>query len=227
MGIELASLNTGAPRDLAAADGRAFRSSIARSPVGAPMHCSLDGLPGDGCEYRLHHDRERAINLFDLADYAALEALLGRPLSVPAFGENLTTRGYPTAEARVGDRLRVGGALIEVSHPREPCGNITRLHDSSKIVKWMRDECLTGCYARVVEPGAMAPDSSIALESRGPAAWTIAALDRAMFRDIEDEAQGAALMALAVLSPNWKRSYAEQFAKRTGRALQSPATEAK
>ena len=37
------------------------------------------------------------------------------------FGENFTTVGLLEDEVCVGDKLRVGGALIQVTQPRVPC----------------------------------------------------------------------------------------------------------
>ena len=220
--FELISLNVGAPRTLTSPDGATFVSSIDRTPTAEPQHCSIDGLPGDSCEYRYHHNQDRAINVFDLEDYTPLLELLDADLPIPSFGENLTTRGLPGTEARVGDRLRVGDALLEISHPREPCGNITRLHGAPRLVKWMRESNITGYYCRVIEEGVIGPDSEITLIERGLERWTIEALDHAMFHNIENEETGKELMNVAPLSIHWKRSYAEQYNKRTKRELTLP-----
>ena len=38
-----------------------------------------------------------------------------------ALGENLTTRGLDIRDLRIGDQLRAGGAMLEITQPRGPC----------------------------------------------------------------------------------------------------------
>ena len=45
----------------------------------------------------------------------------GYPLFYGALGENLTTRGIESADIRIGDQIRAGGALLEITQPRGPC----------------------------------------------------------------------------------------------------------
>jgi MOSC domain-containing protein YiiM len=37
------------------------------------------------------------------------------------FGENLTVEGLADNEVCIGDRFRIGGAVVEVSQPRDTC----------------------------------------------------------------------------------------------------------
>ena len=43
------------------------------------------------------------------------------PFSWGKFGENLTTEGLRENTLYIGDRLRVGSAILKVTHPRMPC----------------------------------------------------------------------------------------------------------
>jgi MOSC domain-containing protein YiiM len=45
----------------------------------------------------------------------------GYPLFYGALGENLTTRGLTIRDIRIGDQIRAGGALLEITKPRGPC----------------------------------------------------------------------------------------------------------
>ena len=45
----------------------------------------------------------------------------GYPLFYGALGENLTTRGLEIRDLRIGDQLRAGGAMLEITQPRGPC----------------------------------------------------------------------------------------------------------
>jgi len=43
------------------------------------------------------------------------------PEVLGTFGENLTTRGVLEADLNIGDKVRVGTALLQVTQPRMPC----------------------------------------------------------------------------------------------------------
>ena len=217
--IRLLSLNVGQPRLLVGASGQTFHSSIGRKPATGPLRCTLDGLEGDACKYPGHHGRQMALNAFDRQGYADLEEIFGVRFPVPGFGENLTLEGLPDSEARIGDVLRVGTVLAQVSQLREPCGNLVHFLGQPRIIKAMHRARRTGYYLRVLEEGEIAPGSPVELVERGDPRWTIEALGRALFLELPDEAQGEELMRHPQLSINFKRSLARQFQKLTKRPL--------
>ena len=53
------------------------------------------------------------------------------------FGENLTLSSFGSGEVRIGDRFRVGQALLEVTSPRIPCATFaTRMGESNWIKRF-------------------------------------------------------------------------------------------
>ena len=97
----------------------------------------------------------------------------GYPLFHGALGENLTTRGLDVHSLRVGDRLRRGGAVLEITRPRGPCATLDIYGETLKqeiydrSVK-ARDHTsprwgMSGFYACVIEPGPVRPDDIIAV----------------------------------------------------------------
>jgi MOSC domain-containing protein YiiM len=103
--------------------------------------------------------------VFATESYRIFERRAGRSLPVPSFGENLTVSGYDERVACVGDILRVGGALVQVSMPTEHCNKPGRLVGAPQLLKWILETLRTGFYLRVLEPGAIAPGTP-ASESR-------------------------------------------------------------
>ena len=53
-------------------------------------------------------------------------------LPLGAFGENLTTEGLFEDSLHIGDQLRIGTALLQVTQPRVPCYKIT---DASQSIR--------------------------------------------------------------------------------------------
>jgi MOSC domain-containing protein YiiM len=99
----------------------------------------------------------------------------GYPLFYGAMGENLTIRGLDIRSLRIGDQLRAGGSILEITKPRGPCSALDvygeslkhEVHDAQ--VK-QRDFTsprwgMSGLYASVVQPGAVRPGDPIVLLS--------------------------------------------------------------
>lgn len=97
----------------------------------------------------------------------------GYPLFYGALGENLTTRGLPMRDLRIGDQLRAGAALLEITQPRGPCSalhvygaslkdeiydsRVKALDPASPL--WGR----SGLYARVLSAGPVRTNDIISL----------------------------------------------------------------
>ena len=200
------------PRVLIDQNGREYESSIARQPVAGPVELTAEGFAGDGCSYKGHAGPNMKVNAFPEESYRILEARAGQTLPVPGFGENLSLGvGYGDGEARIGDMARLGTAVLQVSQPREPCGNVTRFLGLTKVLRWMAEESVSGFYFRVLESGTVAPGDRLEVIERGAdERWTIMALNRMMAGREGDEATIAELLDCAALSENWKKSFKKQ-----------------
>jgi MOSC domain-containing protein YiiM len=121
------------------------------------------GIEGDVHAHpQIHGGPQQAILIIASETVDELKAR-GYPLFYGAMGENLTTRGLDIRDIRVGDQIRVGGALLEITKPRGPCTALDVYGDTLKAVVYdakvkARDHSspcwgLSGFYASVVEPG--------------------------------------------------------------------------
>ena len=131
------------------------------------------GIEGDAHAHPAIHGGPRKAILLIASE--AIEQLRanGYPLFPGALGENLTTLGIDVRELRIGDRIRAGGALLEITQPRGPClqldvygtalkGDISddrvrRLDRTSP--RWG----MSGFYASVVTPGPVRAGDIIAV----------------------------------------------------------------
>jgi MOSC domain-containing protein YiiM len=97
------------------------------SPGGLPKHpvsggfCTPLGIDGDQHAHPQIHGGPRRALLLIAAEVVEELQTAGYPVFFGAMGENLTTRGIDVRRLRIGDRLRAGGALIEITQPRGPC----------------------------------------------------------------------------------------------------------
>jgi MOSC domain-containing protein YiiM len=77
----------------------------------------------------------------------------GLATSPGLFGENLTVQGLDLRSVLVGERWRVGTALLEVVQPRLPCFKLgVRLGDP-RFPKRFLSVARFGAYLRVLEEG--------------------------------------------------------------------------
>jgi MOSC domain-containing protein YiiM len=127
-----------------------------------------DGVPGDAW---VRHpartvDGQIAVMQLDVAELIAN----GQPLTL--FGDNLFLDiDLSVGNLSVGSRLRVGGAVLEVTpKPHNGCRKFrTRFGDGALrfVVKpETRHRNLRGIYLRVVEPGAIACGDAVEVLSR-------------------------------------------------------------
>jgi len=102
------------------------------------------GLDGDAHAGFMH----RQVSLIAMEDIMTMMEKL--PGLVPGnFAENLTTEGIDLGCVEIGDRLKVGEALIEVSQIGKEC------HSHCEVFK-KTGECIMpkkGIFARVIEGG--------------------------------------------------------------------------
>jgi MOSC domain-containing protein YiiM len=63
----------------------------------------------------------RAAYAYAKEDYQWREDVLAQMLPPGKFGENLTLRGVDVSGALIGERGRVGTAVLQVTSPRVPC----------------------------------------------------------------------------------------------------------
>jgi len=98
---------------------------------GVPKHAvasaeiTAKGVRGDKQrDRRFHGGPRRAVSLYSYEHIQALQAE-GHPILPGSTGENLTIGGLDWAAIGIGDQLRIGELVIEITGFAAPCSNIT------------------------------------------------------------------------------------------------------
>lgn len=165
------SVNVGMPVDHAWA-GKLGRTAIEKHAVSGPVQVDALGLDGDQVADTKHHGGvHQAVYAFAREDLDAWQSRLGMELSDGQFGENLTTTGIDVNAALIGERWRIGSALLEVADVRIPCNVFKgwmgrRGLDEKGWVKRFTAEGRPGPYLRVIEPGSITAGDAIVVEHR-------------------------------------------------------------
>ncbi|HEU4676962.1 MAG TPA: MOSC domain-containing protein [Motilibacteraceae bacterium] len=137
-------------------DGPDDVTGIDKRPVDGPVRLERLGVEGDSVLDTVHHGGpDKAVYVYAVEDLRWWAGMLGRDLPPGAFGENLTTEGLDVTGAVVGERWRIGGALLEVRQPRIPCATFQRHLDERAWVRRFTEHGAPGAYCAVLEEGAV------------------------------------------------------------------------
>lgn len=216
--MKVISVNVGRCATFDVSDGGTIESAIRKLPQAGPVLATADGFSGDEVSPDpAHGGPNRALHVCAVESYRIFEEKAGRALPVPTFGENLTLSGYDETRARVGDTLRIGEALVQVTMPTERCAKPGRLVGVPLLLKWIIETLRSGFYLRVLERGPIAPGDACTVTERGPEAWTIEALNRVMYREVADPLRLQATQELSELAPEFKQRLLVHYQRRTGR----------
>ncbi len=166
------------------------KTGIYKMPSTEPVLVTPLGLEGDAIVDTANHGGlDQAVYVFTQPDYTWWSEHIGRPLAPGTFGENLTISDLESATLRIGDRLRVGAILLEITSPRIPCVTIAARMEDPQFVKKFRYAEKPGVYCRVIETGHVAAHDPVELlPFEGPAV-TVLELFRAFYKKrlTEDE----------------------------------------
>ena len=182
-------------------------TAYGKDPREGPVRAHALGLEGDEvADPRVHGGPEKAVYAYPAANYplwAADHPHHTARLVPGAFGENLLIEGFDEHSTHIGDRLRIGTALVEVCQPRQPCATLARWFDDPRMVKAMVKTGRCGWYLRVLEEGLMAAGDDVTLEHRPPHSLSIAQVTAASYRSPPDKAELASLATAPGLASGW------------------------
>ena len=178
----LLSVNVGLPRDIEWR-GRTVRTGIWKAPVQGPCRVGKLNVEADGQgDLAGHGGEQRAVFVYQMASYRYWQERLGRSDFVPGqFGENFTIDGLPDDEVCIGDRYRIGAALLEVTQPRTTCYRVGMRMDEPQMAALLTASGRPGFYFRVLEEGEVAANDAIVLDSRGPERMTVAVINGLLY----------------------------------------------
>lgn len=173
------------------------------------------GLEGDEVgNVRVHGGPEKAIYAYAASNYilwAADHPQHAARLIPGGFGENLLIDGLDEHSACVGDRWRIGSALVEICQPRQPCATLARWFDDPRMVKEMVKNGRCGWYLRVLEEGRLQAGDALQLKHCPDNSWSIAKVATASYRSPPDRTELKELAATPGLASNWA-AWAERTA---------------
>jgi MOSC domain-containing protein YiiM len=191
-------------------------SAIAKTPSRASLQVTELGLVDDEQgDLRIHGGVEKAIHHYPREHYAAWVAELGENpiLEAPgAFGENFSTLGWTEQTVCLGDRVRVGSVLLEISQGRMPCWKLNDRFAVKDMSLRVQQTGRTGWYYRVIQPGTLAAGDRLELIERPCPQWSIARVSSVLFSSAIDADLIRECLTLP-LAPSWRRTLERRLEK--------------
>ena len=152
--MRLISVNVGLPR-VVMSNGDPVSTGIFKEPVAGRVMLRTLNLDGDRqADLSVHGGPSKAVYAYPSEHYAYWKQELPE-MKLPwgMFGENFTSAGLFESELSIGDKFRVGSAVVMVTEPRMPCYKLGIKFGRSDIVQKFLASERCGFYFAVLKEG--------------------------------------------------------------------------
>jgi ferredoxin-NADP reductase/MOSC domain-containing protein YiiM len=155
-----------------------------------------------------HGGEQRAVLVYQMDSYHYWERVLGRnDFIFGQFGENFTVEGLPDSEVCIGDRYRIGDAILEVSQPRVTCYRVAIRMNEPRMPALLVAHHRPGFYFRVLQEGEVGAGDDIEKIADGPEGITVADVDALLYLPGHSTDQLQRALRVPALSKGWQSSF--------------------
>jgi MOSC domain-containing protein YiiM len=209
--MKVVSLNVGRPRQVDTPRGPVL-TAIWKAPAAGRLALRRFNLEGDQqADLRYHGGEHKAVYLYPSEHYAFWRGELpGMEMPLGMFGENLTSEGVLEDETSIGDRFRIGTAVLQVSQPRMPCSKLALKFGRADMVKRFWKSGRSGIYFSIVEEGELGAGDEIVPVSRVTGGISVAELVR-LYRQPKPDPARIQVALEAPLGGSWKADLRERM----------------
>lgn len=182
--------------------GEQVRTGIWKHPVVGRVRVRGVNLDGDDqADRSVHGGEDKAVYAYAREDYQYWHEREGIETPAGLFGENLTVEGLDLCSALVGERWRIGSAVLEIAQPRLPCFKLGVRMGDARFPRKFQDVGRLGAYLRIVEEGEIGANDEVHVLFRPSHSVTLGAM-----RDVLKNRGGArALLEAPRLPEFWRR----------------------
>ena len=216
--MKLVSINVGLPR-LLAWGGATFETGIFKYPVEGRVMLRTTNLDGDRqADLSVHGGPNKAVYSYSFEHYAAWNAELPDPARTwGAFGENFTTEGLLETTVSIGDRYRVGSAVVRVTTPRLPCFKLAAKFQREDMIDRLVRSGRCGFYFSVVEEGEVGAGDKFQFLGREDPTLTIAEVNNLYTAKSPDRETLQRSLDVNLLPESWRMRFRARLADTDGR----------
>ncbi|HEY6365939.1 MAG TPA: MOSC domain-containing protein [Candidatus Binatia bacterium] len=215
--MKLISVNVGLPR-VVMSKGDPVSTGIFKEPVAGRVMLRTLNLDGDSqADLSVHGGPSKAVYVYPSEHYEYWKRELPE-MKLPwgMFGENFTTDGLFESELNIGDKFRVGSAVVMVTEPRMPCYKLGIKFGRSDIVKRFLASERTGFYFAVLQEGEVGASDSIDLVERSKHSVKVSDITLLYTREKRNVGLLRRAMEVEALPDSWKSYFQHRHDKLIG-----------
>jgi MOSC domain-containing protein YiiM len=215
--MKVASVNVGLPREVNWR-GRRVTTGIFKEPFEGAVKVRYLNLDGDRqADLTVHGGRDKAVYAYAAEHYDFWrKELPDMNLPFGMFGENLTAESLFETAVNIGDRLRIGTALFEVTQPRMPCYKLGIRFGRDDIIKKFLQSERSGIYFAVIEEGEIKAGDPIEFVSRDENQVTVTDINRLYTSEKANTDLLYRALKVEALPESWRDYFVEQLEKEGG-----------
>ena len=190
-------------------NGAPWETAIYKEAVTTPIGITSTGLDGDE---RTGYDVDRALCCQSVENYHFWSAYFRRDFPLGTFGENITLEGYSDESICIGDIVRCGTALLQITQSRTPCFKQAKKIGVPKFVKLIEQTQRRGFLLRVLQPGTFTVGDAFETIERPHPEASVLYITQTFFNKPDRDT----LRWLADLEPfahDWREAAAQRLAK--------------
>ncbi|HEV8720156.1 MAG TPA: MOSC domain-containing protein [Candidatus Binatia bacterium] len=215
--MKLIAVNIGLPR-VVMSNGDPVSTGIFKEPVAGRVMLRALNLDGDRqADLSVHGGPSKAVYAYPSEHYEYWKHEFPE-MKLPwgMFGENFTTARLLESELNIGDKFRVGSAIVMATEPRMPCYKLGIRFGRSDVVKRFLASERTGFYFAVLQEGDVGVGDPVELIERSKDSFKLS--DTTALYTHEKHNVGLLRRAIEVgaLPESWKSYFRHRLAKLTG-----------
>lgn len=195
----------GGRRETYSHNDKPWETAIYKETLEGPVYFDQYGIIGD--EHTGTPDLDRAVCVHPAAHYDFWRVYFQRDIPIGFFGENMTVGGVRDEDICVGDIIRCGTALLQVTQPRTPCYKPARKLGVPTYLKLILQTGKLGFLLRVLETGATQAGDSFTLVERAHPEANLVFVNRALY-EVDNLDAASKLAALEPLAHDWRAKFA-------------------
>jgi MOSC domain-containing protein YiiM len=214
--MKLISVNVGLPR-VVMSNGDPVSTGIFKQPVTGRIMLRTLNLDGDRqADLSVHGGPSKAVYVYPSEHYDYWKHELPE-MKLPwgMFGENFTTAGLFESELNIGDKFRVGSAVVMVTEPRMPCYKLSIKFGRPDIVKRFLASQRTGFYFAVLQEGEVGAGDPIELMEKSERSVRVSDITLLYTREKHNVGLLRRAMEVEALPESWKSYFQHRLEKLT------------
>jgi MOSC domain-containing protein YiiM len=214
--MKILSVNVGLPREVISG-GKSVTTGIYKSPVHRRVKVSRLNIEGDGqADLSVHGGPNKAVYAYPSEHYDHWRhEFPGMEMPWGMFGENLTLEGLLEDDAHIGDRFRMGTAVLMVTQPRLPCYKLGIRFGRGDMPERFLSGRRTGFYFAIVEEGELGEGDGLELIHQDVNRISVTdILNLLSDHELQDPQLFERALNVSALSPNWRKRLLERLGHR-------------